>query len=92
MICEERQLVAVLLKLCCCKEPDTTSTTDTSPPSINATTTTSSIPNTSTMCQKFNNIHAPKISALVMKLVGEMKSPEEVMLILFGLGNNNIRT
>jgi hypothetical protein len=50
---EERQLVASLLKLCCCQESDTTSTTDTSPPSINATITTYSIPNTSTMCQKF---------------------------------------
>ncbi len=39
-----------------------TSTDDTSPPSINATVTKSSIPNTSTMCQKFN-IHTPDKAA-----------------------------
>jgi hypothetical protein len=91
MICEERQLVAILLKLCCCQEPDTNSTADTSPSSINATITTSGIPNPSTMCQKFN-IHTPDKAALVMELVGEMKSPEKVVLVLFGLGNSNIWT
>jgi hypothetical protein len=85
MICEERQLAAILLKLRCCQVPDTTSTANTSPPSINATITTSSIPNTSTMCQRFT-IHVPDKAALVIELVGEMKSPEKVMLLLFGLG------
>jgi hypothetical protein len=61
-------MVASLLKLCCCQEPDTTSTADSSPPSINATITTSSIPNTSTMCQKCN-IHTPDKAALVMELI-----------------------
>jgi hypothetical protein len=90
MICGERQPVAILLKLCCCQEPGTTSTADTSPLSINATITTSNNPNTSKVCQKFN-IHTPDKAALVMELVGEMKSPEKVMLlVLFGLGNNNI--
>jgi hypothetical protein len=75
---EERQLVASLLKLCCCQEPNTTSTADTSPPSIKATiATSSSIPNTSTMCQKFN-IHTPDKAALVMELVGEIILPEKV--------------
>jgi hypothetical protein len=31
-------------------------------------------------------------AALVIDLVGEMKSPEKVMLVLFGLRNNNIWT
>jgi hypothetical protein len=74
---EERQLVDSLLKLCSCQEPDTTSTANTSLPSIEATISISSIPNTSTMCQKFN-IHTPDKAALVMELVGEMKSPEKV--------------
>jgi hypothetical protein len=85
IICEERQLVAILLKLFCCQEPDTNSTADTSPPSINATITTSStILNPSTMYQKFN-IYTPDKAALVMELLGEMKSPEKVMLVIFGL-------
>jgi hypothetical protein len=51
-----------------------------------------SIPNTSTMCEKFN-IHTPDKAALVIELVlEEMKSPEKVMLVLFGLGNNDIWT
>jgi hypothetical protein len=71
--------VASPLKLCCCQEPDTNYTADTSPPSTKATIATSSIPNTSTMCQKFN-IHTPDKAALVMglELVGEMKSPEKM--------------
>jgi hypothetical protein len=87
----EAQLVASLLKLCCCQEPDTTHAADTSLSSIKATIAISSIPNTSTMCRKFN-IHTPDKAALVMELVGEMKSPEKVMLVLFGLGSNNAWT
>ena len=80
---EERQLVDSLLKLCC---PDATplmpsedTSEDTVTTSIDATisildTTTNS---TSTMCQRFN-IHTPDKAALVMELVGEMKSPEKV--------------
>ena len=80
---EERQLVDSLLKLCSCQEPDTTSTANTSLPSINATIAIPTIPNTSTMCQKFN-IHTPDKAALVMELVGEMKSPEKVPVWLGG--------
>jgi hypothetical protein len=76
---EERQLVASLLQLCCCQEPDTTSTADTSPLSIKTTIT-----------PKFNTHTPVDKAALVMELVGEMKSPEKVMLVLFGFGNNNI--
>jgi hypothetical protein len=92
MICEERQLVAILLKICCCQELDASSTADTSPPNINAIVTTSTIPNTSTMCQKFNIYTPGDKAALVMELVGKMKSPEKVMLVLLGLGNNIIWT
>ena len=74
---EERQLVDSLLQLCSCQEPGTTSTSNTPLPSIKATIAISSIPNTSTMCQRFN-IHTPDKAALVMELVGEMKSPEKV--------------
>ena len=71
--------MASLLKLCCCQEPDTNSTAHISPPSINATITTSSIPN------KFIS-HTPDKAVLVRELVGETKSPEKVMLVLFDLG------
>jgi hypothetical protein len=70
--------VASLPKLCCYHEPDNTSSADTSPPSIKATIATSSIPNTSTMCQKLNIRTTPDKAALVLELVGEMKSPEKV--------------
>ena len=69
---EERQLVDSLLKLCSCQEPDTTSIANSSLPSIKATIARSSIPNTSTMCQKFN-IHTPDKAALVMELVGKIE-------------------
>jgi hypothetical protein len=36
-------------------------------------------------------VHLTK-AALVMELVGEEKSLEKVMLVLFGLGNNSILT
>jgi hypothetical protein len=73
MLCEERQLVAILLKLCCCQEPDTTSTGHTSRPSINVTLTTSRFPNISAMYQKVN-ICTPDKAALVLELVEEMNA------------------
>jgi hypothetical protein len=76
---EERQLVTSLLKLCCpdathlMPSEDTATTSIDAPMSLLDITTNS----TSTMCQKFN-IRTPDKAALVMELVGEMKSPEMV--------------
>jgi hypothetical protein len=83
--------VASLLKQCCYTATLTPSDTDTSATpnidvSLRSSATKTNNP-TSTMCQKFN-IRTPGKAALVMEIVGEMKSPEKAPVRRQLLGGN----
>jgi hypothetical protein len=85
--------VASLLKLCCPGTTPLMPSEDASTTSIDATmrspyTKTNS---NSTMCQKFN-IPMPDKAALVMELVGEMKSPEKAPVRQQLLGGTKVTT